>query len=269
MPRTKKTIIALVIPAYNEAENILHVLRDVRQFQKNYPHWQVLPIVVNDGSTDHTEEVLLQNHAEHPEVKIISLPCRLGIGVAVKSGFRYALNLGANAVLQIDGDGQHPPSEIPKLVCPLLEGQADVVVGSRYVQGAGGIVSTIYRRAGTWFFSKLLRLLVGVKIEDCTSGFRAFTRESADFLYQNYGDEYPEVSAYVPLVKGGFRVLEVPVKMKIRIRGRSSITPLRTLYYVFYVSLETILDRVRPVLHKTLKKKHNLTRVDRLKGAHR
>lgn len=252
MNKHRKPIIALVIPAFNEAGNILHVLADIERFRKSYPKWEVMPIVINDGSTDHTEEVLIENHAKNPITKIISLPLRLGIGGAVKSGFRFALAHGADVVLQLDGDGQHPPVEIPKLVEPVLSKKADVVVGSRYVRGAGGIVSTVYRRLGTWFFSKLLKIVVGVEIEDCTSGFRAFGREAAEFLHQNYGDDYPEVAAYVPLAKYGFRILEVPVKMRVRKRGISSITPLRTFYYVFYVSLGTLLDRIRPVFDRNV-----------------
>lgn len=244
-----------MIPAFNEAGNILGVLGDIERFRKTYPKWVILPIVINDGSTDHTEEVLLENHSKNKITRIISLPIRLGIGGAVKSGFRFALSQGADVVIQLDGDGQHPPTEIPKLVEPILSQKTDVSVGSRYVRGAGGIVSSVYRRLGTWFFSKLLRVLVGVKIEDCTSGFRAFSRVSAEFLYQNYGDDYPEVAAYVPLAKSGFRILEVPVKMKVRKRGISSITPIRTFYYVFYVSLETLLDRVRPVFDRNVLRK--------------
>jgi len=241
-----KPRVAIVIPAFNEEKNIAHVLLEIQSLRKLKPEWLFLPIVVNDGSTDRTEMVL-EEAAPDCDACFVSLPINLGIGRAVQTGFRMAVRWGADVTLQLDGDGQHPASQIPDVVKPILDGHSEVVVGSRYVKGAGGNVSSSLRQAGTWFFSRLLRTLVGVRIEDTTSGFRAFNFEAADFLARYYPDDYPEVQAYVPLARKGFRISEVPVTMRPRAKGRSSITPIRSIYYMVKVAFATTIDRVRPL----------------------
>ena len=141
--------------------------------------------------------------------------------------------------------GRRVTPKVP--VEPVLARRTDVAVGSRYLPGAGGNVSSPLRQVGTWFFSRLLRLLVGVRIHDATSGFRAFGREATEFLSRYYPDDYPEVQAYVPLARRGFRMLEVPVDMRRRRGGSSSITPIRSIYYMVKVAFATAIEVIRPL----------------------
>jgi glycosyltransferase involved in cell wall biosynthesis len=245
-PETKLPRIAIVIPAYNEEKNIEAVLIDIRALQMNHPDWEIIPIVVNDGSTDGTEE-LLKMLAPRYGIYIVNLPLNVGIGCTVQAGFQFAQLWYPDVTLQLDGDGQHPASQIPQIIQPILLGHADVVVGSRYVAGAGGNVSSSLRQAGTKFFSMLLKFLVGIKIEDVTSGFRAFNAEAATFIAKVYPDDYPEVETFVPLARREFRIAEVPVTMRTRTGGTSSITPIRSLYYMIKVMFATTLDVLRPL----------------------
>lgn len=238
--------VAVVIPCFNEAENLPRVLSEVQTLQKLRPRWEILAIVVNDGSTDDSRDWLDGSEAAHA-IYVIHLPLNLGIGRAVQSGLQLAHQLGADVTLQLDGDGQHPTAEVPRLVGPILARAADVALGSRYVQGGGGNVSSKLRQLGTAFFSGLVRLMVGRRILDTTSGFRAYSHEATAFLAQHYPDDYPEVQALVPLVRSGFRVLEVGVVMRTRQGGVSSITAMRSLYYMIKVALATLIDRARPV----------------------
>lgn len=238
--------IAIVIPAFNEERNIEKVLHEIQKLRAARPRWQILPIVVNDGSSDRTEQVL-ERLAPIYGAQAVSLPLNLGIGRAVQTGLRYAVRWGADVALQLDGDGQHPAEQVPQIVCPILAGNAEVVVGSRYVKGAGGNVSSALRQAGTWFFYRLLKMLTGNEIKDATSGFRAFSAEATDFLSRYYPDDYPEVEAYVPLSRKRFQILEVPVTMRPRQGGRSSITPIRSVYYMVKVAFATMMDMLRPL----------------------
>jgi len=238
--------IALVIPVYNEERNIEQVILDVQRLKQIRRHWEIKEIVVNDGSTDQTSAIL-EGLQERFKIQVISLPHNSGIGSAVRAGFRSAEEWKADVVLQLDGDGQHPADQIPSIVCPVLSKKTDVAVGSRYVSRAGGNVSTHFRRMGTWFFSILLRVLVGIRIRDTTSGFRAFSREAAQFISDYYASDYPEVKTYVQLARAKFRVCEVPVFMKPRKWGASSITPLQCVSYMIRVGFGTIVATLRPL----------------------
>jgi glycosyltransferase involved in cell wall biosynthesis len=244
--KARRPRIAVIIPAYNEEKNIEKVLMEIAALRETRPDWEITPIIVNDGSTDQTEKVL-RAIAPQYSAKVISLPVNLGIGRAVQAGFRFASQMGVDVALQLDGDGQHPAQQIPNIVEPVLSGQAEVVIGSRYVRGAGGNVSSSLRQVGTIFFSKLLQFLVGVKIQDTTSGFRAFNSDATDFISRHYSDDYPEVQAYVPLTRRKFSITEVPVTMRVRQGGKSSITPLRSIYYMVKVAFATSIDVIRPL----------------------
>jgi len=240
----ERPLIAVIIPCYNEEKNIERVLGDVAALAQAHADWKILPVVVNDGSSDNSEALLAAIGPKYG-AHIINLPVNLGIGGAVQAGFRYAVGEGADVALQLDGDGQHPAAGIPAIVEPVLAGKTDVAVGSRYVKGAGGNVSSLMRHAGTMCFSTMLRVLAGVNIKDTTSGFRAFSYEASDFLARCYPDDYPEVQAYVPLARKGFRIVEYPVCMKPRRHGRSSITALRSVYYMVKVAFATAMDVIR------------------------
>lgn len=241
----KKPIIALVIPAYNEARNLPNILAEIRMLQAHRKNFTFKPIVVDDGSSDDTQEVMGE-YLERQEILYVKHPRNLGIGKTVQTGFRVATRvLKADVTIQLDGDGQHPPYEVMKLVEPILDGHADVVIGSRYLLGGSGNVSNKWRQVGTKFFSKLINLLVAVHIEDTTSGFRAFNIEAAKFIANQYPEDYPEVQAYIALARGGFEIMEVPVQMRMRFEGTSSITPLKSGLYMAKVTLATILERFR------------------------
>lgn len=245
--KVTKPRIAIVVPAYNEATNLRGVVASLDEVRRRHDAWCWSVTVVNDGSTDGTAELLDRLGPEHA-VTAIHCPVNVGIGGAVQLGFQAAVAWGADVTVQLDGDGQHPGEAIPQLVAPVLAGRADVVVGSRYSEGAGGAVSHVGRQVGTKLFSWLLRLVVGCKVRDVTSGFRAFSREAARHVANDYPDDYPEVESYVPLLRAGLRVEEIPVHMSPRRGGRSSISLLLSLYYVAKVTLGVLVDltRARP-----------------------
>lgn len=238
--------VAIVIPAFNEEKNIENVLREIQALKISHREWDFSPIVVNDGSSDRTEQILAKI-AGFYGAHVITLPLNLGIGRSVQTGLKFAIRLDADVTIQLDGDGQHPAKQIPHLVGPILRREADVAIGSRYLPGASGNVSTSLRQAGTRFFSVLLRLLVGVQIKDATSGFRAFSYEATEFLSRYYPDDYPEVEAYVPLARRGFKITECAIQMRPRLGGNSSITPIRSFYYMVKVAFATAIDVLRPL----------------------
>lgn len=235
----------MVVPAYNEEQALPGVIASLREAQLARPDWRWLTVVVNDGSTDRTRAVLRGLAHRYPLVAI-NLPINVGIGGAVQAGFQVAVEWGADVTLQFDGDGQHPAASIGELVAPVLDGEADVTVGSRYLAGAGGR-SSVARRAGTRLFSWLLRLLLRLKVRDTTSGFRAFGRAAADYISRSYPDDYPEVEVFVPLARAKFRFAELPVQMRARQGGASSLSALRSAYYMIKVPLSLLIHLFKPI----------------------
>ncbi len=223
--------ILAIVPALNEVDNIGSVVRNLKIVS---PWLDVL--VIDDGSTDQTAEVARMHGA-----KVISLPVNLGIGGAVQTGFLYALKNHYDVALQVDGDGQHRADEIKKLVDPVLLGEADVTIGSRF------LVKTSYRspwprRLGIYLLSKTIQSVVRKNFTDPTSGFRAYNQKALRIVSTHYSTDYPEPDAIVTLLKNGLRVIEISVEMDARLSGRSSITPFKSGYYMFKVSLAIILN---------------------------
>ncbi len=223
----------VIIPAYNEADSIGELIRDLK---KGGPS-DVL--VIDDASTDGTEE-----NVRRAGVPCISLPVNLGIGGAVQTGFRYAVENNYDIVIQLDGDGQHDPRYLEDLVRPILEDRADVVIGSRFVRKAG-FQSSLHRRMGIRGLRVLIRLLSGHTITDCTSGFRAYNSRANAFLADNYAVDFPEPEAIIALLKRGFRILEVPVIMRSRQTGRSSISGWKSVYYLYKVVVSMVIEAFR------------------------
>ncbi|MCK5732732.1 MAG: glycosyltransferase family 2 protein [Candidatus Latescibacteria bacterium] len=219
-----KTLI--IIPAYNEAASIREVILGLKA---SVPHADVL--VVNDGSRDNTSEIARKEGA-----MVLDLPFNMGIGATVQTGFLFAEQRGYDAAVQVDGDGQHDPADVPALLKELFETEVNVVIGSRYLR-RNGYVSTKLRRIGIRFFAFLLFLLTRTYVGDPTSGFRAMDREAIRFFSAGYPSDYPEPEALILLHKKGLKVAEAPVTMRPRSGGSSSIRMARACYYMFKVTL--------------------------------
>lgn len=230
------TNVCVIVPAYNEEANIVNVILSLK---KETPHWKV--VVVNDASLDNTAKLA----KETGHATVISLPCNLGIGGAVQTGFKYAYRNGFQIAIQFDGDGQHIGSEIPKLIEPLLSSEADVVIGSRFIDKSG-FQSSFGRRLGIRFFELLNLLLIKKRITDSTSGFRAYNKKALDLLCNYYPVDYPEPEALVLLSKNKFKIKEVPVIMQERQGGSSSISGFGSLYYMVKVITAMLIASIRP-----------------------
>ncbi len=225
--------ILIIIPAYNEAGNIEKVVNNIKE---NYPQYDY--VVINDGSKDETEAICIRNR-----YNFISLPLNLGIGGAVQTGYRYALQNDYDIAIQIDGDGQHDIAYVEKLIAPITKGDADIAIGSRFVNREG-FQSTASRRMGIQFLSLLIRCLCFVKVKDVTSGFRAVNRKFIKIYAENYPNDYPEPEAIVAAIMYRGRISEVPVIMKERISGNSSINLKRSVYYMIKVTLAILVCRI-------------------------
>lgn len=223
----------IIIPAYNEAESIGSLIRDLKK------EGQSDILVIDDGSTDNTQETIREF-----DITCISLPVNLGIGGAVQTGFRYAFENHYDIAVQVDGDGQHNPGYIDDLIRPLLRDQADVVIGSRFIKKKG-FQSSLWRRIGIRILQFLNHLLTGQHITDSTSGFRAYNFKAILFLAENYSVDFPEPEAIISLLKKGFRIVEVPVIMRSRELGSSSISGLKSIYYIYKVMVSIIIEYFR------------------------
>lgn len=225
--------ILIIIPAFNEEASIERVVRSVR----NTCVADVL--VIDDASTDATAIC-----ARAADATVLSLPVNLGIGGAVQTGLLYAGEHGYDFAVQIDGDGQHDPLYLDVLTEPLLDGVADAVIGSRFIERRG-YQSTFARRGGIAVLRLLFRLLIRRHITDCTSGFRAYNRAAIHFLKDRYPTDYPEPESILLLSRHGFRVQEVPVTMLARAGGQSSIVGWAAPFYIAKVALAVIMESMR------------------------
>lgn len=226
----------IIIPALNEAANIQNVIRDICR------HFRDADIVViDDGSRDETGKM-----ARSEGVNVLTLPFNLGIGAAMQTGYRYANLRGYETAIQFDGDGQHRADQLAALLQPLIAGEADIVIGSRFIE-KGVYDAEIPRFLGIQILSKIISLLVRQRITDPTSGFRAVNRRIIEYYSAAYPDDYPEPEAIVLLSRLGFRIKEVPVRMEKRVLGSSSITLVRGLYYMIKVLLAIFVDMLKKV----------------------
>jgi glycosyltransferase involved in cell wall biosynthesis len=224
-----------VVPAWNEAGAIGGVVDEIRAFD---PHIDV--VVVDDASTDDTVDVARAHGA-----KVLALPFNVGIGGAVQTGFRYALEQGYERAVRLDGDGQHDASQLPKLLAPLEAGAADLVIGSRFVDPGGTYRPPFARRLGIRVFARLVSLLCRQRVTDTTSGFIALDRAGIELFAAEYPHDYPEVEATLVALRSGLRLAQVQVEMRERTSGVSSITFLRSLYYIVKVTLALLVASLR------------------------
>ena len=216
----KNLRILVITPAHNEEGSIDEVLNEIK---KNVPFANVL--VVDDASSDRTAEIAMKHNVE-----VIRLPTNLGIGGAVQIGFKYAVLNEYDIAIQIDADMQHDPSYVPLLIKPLIEEKADIVIGSRYLDGNPIEISWI-RNIGIKYFSWLTSKIIGYKITDCSSGFRALNKRAIRFFSENYPRDFPDAEALILAHKAGLKILEVPVKFRKRKTGNSSLTFPKLMYY--------------------------------------
>jgi glycosyltransferase involved in cell wall biosynthesis len=223
-----------IVPALNEEATVGSVIDEIRAFD---PGFDV--VVVDDGSVDRTADVARARGAY-----VLRLPFNLGIGGAMQAGYRFAAARGYDVAVQVDGDGQHDPSQLATIVEPVLAGDADMVVGSRFA-GAGAYRPPLARRLGIAIFARTVSWVVGQRVTDTTSGFRAVNREGIALFANDYPHDYPEVEATILAHKHRLRLREVPVGMRVRGGGRSSITPFRSVYYMAKVLLAIFVGLFR------------------------
>lgn len=228
--------ILIVIPAYNEEENILNTYNSIIEYNKKYKT-NYDAIVINDGSKDNTEKILVENNINH-----IKLVQNLGIGGAVQTGYKYALKHDYDVAIQFDGDGQHDVNYVKDIIKPIEEGKANMVIGSRFVKkDVSDFKSTKLRRVGINIISFVIKLKTKKKVYDTTSGFRAADKKVIKKFVDNYPREYPEPISTVKILLDKLKVEEVPVEMKPRVAGVSSISKFKSVYYMINVILSILI----------------------------
>lgn len=221
----------VIIPAYNEAESIQDVVAALSPYEYDF-------IIINDGSSDTTSHLCELN-----AIPVINLPNNLGIGGAVQAGHQFALEQGYDIDVQFDGDGQHEASCIKDLVSQIENG-ADLAIGSRFLLDGEGFQSTVLRRLGIKWLSGLIRIFTGKTITDPTSGFRACGSRAIELFAAEYPTDYPEPESVVEGIRQGFSVVETSTTMHPRAAGSSSITPLKSIYYMIKVSLAIVIASI-------------------------
>jgi glycosyltransferase involved in cell wall biosynthesis len=223
-----------IVPAFYEERNIGRVLDELRAFDAGLE-----VVVVSDGSVDRTALVAAE-HGAH----VIQLPFNLGIGGAVQTGFRFAWENGYQLAVRCDGDAQHDPAELPKVIAPVVAGEADIAVGSRFASGEG-YRSTATRRLGIRLLALIVSAIARQRVTDTTSGFQALNRRALGLFAADYPHDYPEVEGMVMTIRHRLRLVEVPVRMREREHGTSSITALRSVYYMAKVLLALFVGLFR------------------------
>ncbi len=231
--------ILLIIPAYNEEENVLKVYNMIKEYNEKSEQ-KLDYIFINDGSKDNTLKILEDNKLNH-----INLIHNLGIGGAVQTGYKYAYENNYNIAIQFDGDGQHDINYVDNICKPLIEGQADMCIGTRYLDKTSSeFQSTFMRRLGSNIISTFIKILCRKKITDPTSGFRAVNRTVIQEFAKNYPIEYPEPESTVCLLVNKYIIQEVPVSMNERTGGVSSIRLWKSIDYMVKVVLAIIIDSI-------------------------
>ena len=215
--------VLLIIPAHNEAENLPALISDIRACKNPYD-----AVVVDDASSDSTAQV-----AAGYGVPVLRLAANLGIGGAVQTGFKYATLKGYDIAVQVDGDGQHDPACVETIIGPVRRGEADCVIGSRYIPGSSDTdyKTPLLRRIGMYFSSGMLFLATGLHVTDTTSGFRALSRPAFEYFARAYPVDHPEAETLLMLHQRGFRIREIPVKMRGRVSGESLFTFTKASLY--------------------------------------
>jgi glycosyltransferase involved in cell wall biosynthesis len=224
----------IIIPAYNESENIEKTVQMIKDSAPDFDY-----VIINDCSTDNTRKI-----CEDRDFNLLNLPINLGIGGAVQTGFKYALENDYDIAVQVDGDGQHDPSFLNEMEEEMVAKNYDMVIGSRFITKEGFQSSGI-RRVGIKYFTFLIKLLTRNKITDPTSGLRMVNRSVIEQFAKDYPDDYPEPESVVAILRQKKKVGEIPVVMKAREGGVSSISPNRSVYYMVKVTLAILIELMR------------------------
>lgn len=225
----------VIIPAFNESGAIQTVVSQVKAAVPGAPI-----LVIDDYSRDNTKEL-----ARAAGAQVLPLPHHLGLGGCVQAGYKLAYELGFDYVARVDGDGQHDPIDIPRLLKVLKEKDCQMVIGSRFVEGGGGEYSSLPRGVGIQLFRWILRPIMGKPVHDPTSGFVAVNREALEVFSHSFPLEYPEIEALVVLQRKRFKFEEVPCRFRDRMAGRSTITPWKSLRYMVHVLLGVVVNILR------------------------
>ena len=221
----------ILVPALNEEGAIAGVVEEIHDAMPGTP-----VLVLDDCSTDETVK-----RARGAGAGVLTLPFHLGLGGSVQAGYRLAYGLGYDFVIRVDGDGQHDPRDIPRILEALQKGNCEMVIGSRFVNG-GGEQTTAARGVAIVFFRGLLRLILDKPVQDPTSGFVGVNRTALEVFSRIFPLEYPEIEALVVLQRNRFRFVEIPCRMRPRKAGRSSITMMKSIYYMVHVLLGVLVN---------------------------
>ena len=231
---SKENKIMVLVATYNEEKSIEQVIKGVK---KNLPQADI--VVVDGESRDATEQI-----ARKLEAIVLKVPHSLGIAGGVETGFIFADLKGYDILVRVDGDGQHNSDEISRLMQPILDGRADVTIGSRYM-GTGDYKGSLSRTLSAKLFALVISAIIRQKITDATSGFQVVNRRVIEFLSHNYSFDYSEVEAIVLFKNAGFKIMEIPVAMEKRVQGQSSFTFVRAFYYIFAGMLSLLVNLLK------------------------
>jgi len=230
----KEIKVAIIVPAFNEEKNIVNVLKSLLKYCPKYDI-----IVVDDGSTDKTRELVKEMMKKNRKITLLSHPFNIGGGAAVQTGIKLAYLKGYEYVVQVDADGQHNPAEINKLLKPLYKNEADIVIGSRFLRNTN-YKTSIIRLIGIKFYSKLASFLIKRRITDVTSGFKSMNRKVMAHVIKDYPPRHPSFEFIVKLGRKGYKIKEVPVHMRLRKYGKSEFTLKRFIFYPFRMFISLI-----------------------------
>ena len=231
--------VLVIIPCFNEEKSVCTVVEGIDSYATSHSDVIIKDyLIVNDCSTDATRSIL-QEHG----LNYLDLPVNLGIGGCMQAGYLYAYEKGYDIVIQHDGDGQHDATFFGDVIRPIVDGVADIVIGSRFIEKEG-FQSTGLRRIGIQMLSNIIKLCTGKKVYDVTSGYRAINKKYISFFSQRYAQDYPEPESIVDAIRAGAIILEIPVVMQERREGKSSIGALRSIHYMVKVSLSILLHRI-------------------------
>ena len=230
--------VLVIIPAYNEEGTIEKLCKSIEKLNQNL-NFELDYVVINDCSNDKTYDICTKNN--FPTINLIN---NLGIGGAVQTGYKYAVENEYDIAIQVDGDGQHDINYIEKLVTPIIDSKCNMTIGSRYVQDVSDFKSTKMRQMGIKMLSFVLKITTGKKIYDVTSGFRAVDKNIMQLFASYYPHDYPEPETLELVIKKGYKVKEIAVKMNKRESGRSSITSFKSIYYMLKVTYAMLITSI-------------------------